>query len=185
MAADLWVAVNFSPRQLPDLVEQVTQSLAVSGVPATAVHLEITESAVNDLEPVLTSLESLRAAGVALAVDDFGTGDLSLSYLKRLPVTSVKIDRSFVRAWAVRMTPSTAPSWTPSSGWLNHCTSMRSRKVWRTPSSCRPCGRWGPSTRKVSSGHLRCRPTRSRPGSRTSHSLVPTRRGWVRLPNMR
>ncbi|MEI2643272.1 MAG: EAL domain-containing protein [Candidatus Nanopelagicales bacterium] len=98
VAADLWVAVNFSPRQLPDLVEQVTQSLAVSGVPATAVHLEITESAVmNDLEPVLTSLESLRAAGVALAVDDFGTGYSSLSYLKRLPVTSVKIDRSFVR----------------------------------------------------------------------------------------
>ena len=98
VAADLWVAVNFSPRQLPDLVEQVTQSLAVSGVPAKAVHLEITESAVmNDLEPVLTSLESLRAAGVALAMDDFGTGYSSLSYLKRLPVTSVKIDRSFVR----------------------------------------------------------------------------------------
>lgn len=96
--ADLWMAVNISPRQLPHLVEHVAASLAEWQVPAETLHLEITESAVmNDSEPVLASLDSLRAAGVALAVDDFGTGYSSLSYLKRLPVTAVKIDRSFVR----------------------------------------------------------------------------------------
>lgn len=96
---DLWVAVNISSRQLhtPDFVAHVTQSIEASGVPATALHLEITESVVmTDPGPVLSSLQALRAAGVALAVDDFGTGYSSLSYLKQLPVTSVKIDRSFV-----------------------------------------------------------------------------------------
>jgi diguanylate cyclase (GGDEF)-like protein len=98
-AGGLWVAVNISSRQLqsPGLVEQVAASMHRAGIPPSAVHLEITESAVmNDLEPVVDTLVALRALGLHLAVDDFGTGYSSLTYLKRLPVTTVKIDRSFI-----------------------------------------------------------------------------------------
>ena len=96
---DVWVAVNISSRQLlsPTLVDEVEHALRESGVPATALQLEITESAVmNDLDPVLDVLARLRRLGVSLAVDDFGTGYSSLAYLKRLPVTTLKIDRAFV-----------------------------------------------------------------------------------------
>jgi len=96
---DIWVAVNISSRQLlsPTLVDEVERALQESGVPATALQLEITESVVmNDLEPVLDVLARLRQIGVSLAVDDFGTGYSSLAYLKRLPVTTLKVDRAFV-----------------------------------------------------------------------------------------
>ncbi|MEZ5186718.1 MAG: EAL domain-containing protein [Candidatus Nanopelagicales bacterium] len=99
-AGQLWVAVNISSRQLlaPGLVDQVARSLRTTGFPPSAVQLEITESAVmNDLEPVIDTLVALRSLGLNLAVDDFGTGYSSLAYLKRLPVTTLKIDRSFVR----------------------------------------------------------------------------------------
>ncbi len=104
-ARDLYVAVNISARQLlaRGLVERVKHSLESTGIPASAVQLEITESAVmNDLEPIVDTLTALRALGLSLAVDDFGTGYSSLSYLKRLPVTTVKIDRSFVSELAGR-----------------------------------------------------------------------------------
>ncbi|HQR80798.1 MAG TPA: EAL domain-containing protein [Actinomycetota bacterium] len=98
-AHDLWVAVNISSRQLlsPGLVDHVADSLRSTGIPPWGVHLEITESVVmNHLEPVIDTLVALRALGLHLAVDDFGTGYSSLTYLKRLPVTAVKIDRSFI-----------------------------------------------------------------------------------------
>jgi EAL domain-containing protein (putative c-di-GMP-specific phosphodiesterase class I) len=98
-AADLTIAVNLSAIQLlaPDLLPAVSAALATSGIPASAVHLEITESVVmNDVERSIETLRSLRTSGVALSVDDFGTGYSSLSYLKQLPVTALKIDRSFV-----------------------------------------------------------------------------------------
>ncbi|MCB0898236.1 MAG: EAL domain-containing protein [Actinobacteria bacterium] len=96
---NVWVAVNISSRQLlsPTLVDEVESSLCAAGVPASALQLEITESAVmNDLEPVVDVLSGLRRLGVSLAVDDFGTGYSSLAYLKRLPVTTLKIDRAFI-----------------------------------------------------------------------------------------
>ena len=96
---DIWVAVNISSRQLlsPTLVDEVQRSLYEAGVPASCLQLEITESAVmTDLAPVLDVLAQLRRLGVSLAVDDFGTGYPSLAYLKRLPVTTLKIDRAFV-----------------------------------------------------------------------------------------
>ncbi len=96
---DMWVAVNISSRQLlsPTLADDVERALLTSGVPASSLQLEITESAVmNDLEPVLDVLGRLRELGVSLAVDDFGTGYSSLAYLKRLPVTTLKIDRAFI-----------------------------------------------------------------------------------------
>jgi diguanylate cyclase (GGDEF)-like protein len=98
-AADFTIAVNLSASQLlsPALLRSVSTALATSGIPASAVHLEITESVVmNDVERSIATLQALRSRGVALAVDDFGTGYSSLSYLRQLPVTTLKIDRSFV-----------------------------------------------------------------------------------------
>ncbi len=94
-----YVSVNVSARQLttPGLVDQVALSLRESGIPASALHLEVTESTVmSEVEPFADTLVGLRGLGVHIAVDDFGTGYSSLAYLKRLPVTALKIDRSFV-----------------------------------------------------------------------------------------
>ena len=93
------VAVNLSARNLLDrgLPAAVVQRLARRGVPADRLELEITESTIMaDPERALVVLEELAAMGVHLTIDDFGTGYSSLAYLKRLPVTTLKIDRSFV-----------------------------------------------------------------------------------------
>lgn len=94
-----FVSVNVSSRQLklgdlPDIVEQVLQQ---SGLPAHRLHLELTETTVfgNESEAIAAS-RRLRAAGVKLWLDDFGTGSSGLSHLRRVPVDGVKIDRSFV-----------------------------------------------------------------------------------------
>jgi EAL domain-containing protein (putative c-di-GMP-specific phosphodiesterase class I) len=97
---DISVGVNLSMRNLhdPDLVEQISQLLAATGVPAAALNLEVTESALmTDPLRALGSLARLRAIGVEIAIDDFGTGHASLSYLKQMPVEEIKLDRSFVR----------------------------------------------------------------------------------------
>jgi diguanylate cyclase (GGDEF)-like protein len=97
---DLGVAVNVSPRSLldPTFVDEVARALAVVAVPASAVTLEITESSLMaDPERAIDALERLRGLGLRLAIDDLGTGYSSLSYLQRLPVTEIKIDRSFLR----------------------------------------------------------------------------------------
>jgi EAL domain-containing protein (putative c-di-GMP-specific phosphodiesterase class I) len=98
-AADLWMAVNISPRQLgdPDLTHKVSRSLRESGLETTALHLEITETAImQSLDRTTPILDALRGLGVRLIVDDFGTGYSSLARLKRLPVSALKVDRSFV-----------------------------------------------------------------------------------------
>ena len=96
----LGVAVNISPRSLvdPAFVDEVARVLAAVEVPASAVTLEITESSLmSDPERAIDSLERLRSLGVRLSIDDLGTGYSSLAYLQRLPVTEVKIDKSFLR----------------------------------------------------------------------------------------
>jgi diguanylate cyclase (GGDEF)-like protein len=93
------VAVNLSAATVhdPELMGAVTAAVSRSGLPPRSIELEITESAVMfDPEGALRSLESLVEYGVRLSLDDFGTGYSSLSYLQRLPVTAVKIDKSFV-----------------------------------------------------------------------------------------
>ncbi len=95
----LTVAVNIAGRQLadPSLPQRVTGALAHFGLPASALKLEITESAMlHDSSVVERTMAELVASGVALSMDDFGTGFSSLSYLRRLPLSEVKIDRSFV-----------------------------------------------------------------------------------------
>jgi len=97
---DVAVAVNVSARDLvdPSFADEIQQLLRRFSVPPAALELEITESALMaDPERAITILNQLRSLGVKLAVDDFGTGYSSLAYLQRLPVTAVKIDKSFVR----------------------------------------------------------------------------------------
>lgn len=98
-ARDAFLALNVSPRQLdgPDLLPSLELALEASGLPPSAVVLEITESGfVSDDPHIGGMLDDLRTFGVRLAIDDFGTGYSSLSYLKRLPVSYLKIDRAFV-----------------------------------------------------------------------------------------
>ncbi len=95
----LSMAVNMSPRSLldPGIVEHVRRALEEAQVPPSSLTLEITEnSLMSDPEGAIAALESLRALGVRLSIDDLGTGYSSLAYLQRLPVDEVKIDRSFV-----------------------------------------------------------------------------------------
>lgn len=102
-AGELTVAVNLSTGEIdrPDLVSDVTQIRAATGLPPGALKLEVTESDVmRDPDRAAVVLQNLRAAGAALALDDFGTGFSSLSYLTRLPFDTLKIDRYFVRTMA-------------------------------------------------------------------------------------
>jgi len=93
------VAVNISPLQFKDenLVADVSRCLALSGLPAQRLEIEITEAAVlQESAPTKAALDSLRAMGVTIALDDFGTGFSSLSSLLRFPFDKLKIDCSFV-----------------------------------------------------------------------------------------
>ena len=95
----LAVSVNLSPRQLSqrDVVEMVRDVLAETGLPASQLCLEITESAmVDDLESARATLARFHRLGVRLSLDDFGTGYSSLIHLRRLPFHQVKVDGTFV-----------------------------------------------------------------------------------------
>ena len=95
------VSVNLSPRQLaePSLPNEVARILELTGVQPGLIWLEITESTLmRDAESAVSALRALRALGVHVSVDDFGSGYSSLGYLGRFPVEALKIDRSFVQA---------------------------------------------------------------------------------------
>jgi diguanylate cyclase (GGDEF)-like protein/PAS domain S-box-containing protein len=94
------VSVNLSPRQLndPELVDAVRAVLADTGLQPDLLELEVTESSVmHNVERALEVLNALKAMGVQLAIDDFGTGYSSLAQLKRFPIDTLKVDRSFIR----------------------------------------------------------------------------------------
>lgn len=102
------VNVNLSLRQLleSDLIDAVRLALDFHQLDPAGLHLEITESlAVRDYERVIGQLKALKSLGVGLAIDDFGTGYSSLSYLQRLPIDTVKIDRSFVTMLGIEQAP--------------------------------------------------------------------------------
>jgi len=99
VCARLRLAVNVSARNIAgaDFRELVDETVAETGWPAERLTLEVTETAIMaDPESARASLAILRSRGVAIAIDDFGTGYSSLAYLRRLPVSVLKIDRSFV-----------------------------------------------------------------------------------------
>jgi len=94
------MAVNLSTRQFgqKDLAEEVSAALRDTGLAASDLELEITESSIMDnLATAATVLTELERLGLRIAVDDFGTGYSSLSYLKSFPIHCLKIDRSFIR----------------------------------------------------------------------------------------
>ena len=98
---DLFVTVNVSTLQLqrPGFPDEVLALLMRAGVPPESLVLEINESALAaNVTPVYEGLVALRREGVGLALDNFGTGDSSLSSLVRYPVDKLKIDRSFIRS---------------------------------------------------------------------------------------
>jgi diguanylate cyclase (GGDEF)-like protein/PAS domain S-box-containing protein len=97
----LVMAVNLSALQFcqPGLVERVAEVLAETGLPAHCLELEVTESVImDDAVDAMRTLAALREQGIRIAIDDFGTGYSSLAYLRRLAVSELKIDQSFVRA---------------------------------------------------------------------------------------
>jgi diguanylate cyclase (GGDEF)-like protein len=106
---DCTVAVNASGRHfaLPSFVDDVLEALRRYGVPPTRLEIEITESvAMQDADRAARVIDALRAHGIVVSIDDFGSGYSSLSYLHRLPVDTLKIDRSLIcaqeeREWAV------------------------------------------------------------------------------------
>jgi predicted signal transduction protein with EAL and GGDEF domain len=94
------IAVNLPNRlfERTDLVEHIHQAVTMYGVPHHAIELEITETGLmKDLQNVIPSLHRLNEIGVEISIDDFGTGYSSLAYLTTLPISELKIDRSFVR----------------------------------------------------------------------------------------
>jgi diguanylate cyclase (GGDEF)-like protein len=95
---DLTVAVNISGRHLENvsLVADVEHALAVSGLPAHALTIELTETALVDLGKATKQTRAIRALGVKIAIDDFGTGYTSVAQLTRMPVDVLKIDRAFI-----------------------------------------------------------------------------------------
>jgi diguanylate cyclase (GGDEF)-like protein len=96
----LGIAVNLSARQFADsmLLAKLTRIIQASGLDPSCVELEITESMVmSHGESAVSVLEELKSIGVQIAIDDFGTGYSSLGYLKRFPIDTIKVDRSFIR----------------------------------------------------------------------------------------
>ena len=102
----LTVSVNLSPRQLaqPDLVDEVRGIIAETGIRPELLSLEITESmTMDDPDDAADVLNRLRALGIRISIDDFGTGYSCLSYLHRLPLQVLKIDRSFIARMETNM----------------------------------------------------------------------------------
>jgi diguanylate cyclase (GGDEF)-like protein len=98
--SDLTIAINLSPRQFADsmLLPKLTRIIQSSGLDPSSLELEITESVVmSHGTSGVAVLEKLKSLGVQIAIDDFGTGHSSLAYLKRFPIDTIKVDRSFIR----------------------------------------------------------------------------------------
>ncbi len=97
-ANSLYVSANKVPKNFARFVEQISETLSRTGLPAELLVIEVVENTLlDDAEGALTAIESLKKLGVRVAIDDFGTGYSSLSYLTQFRPTTLKIDRAFVR----------------------------------------------------------------------------------------
>jgi diguanylate cyclase (GGDEF)-like protein/PAS domain S-box-containing protein len=97
---DLIMSVNISGKQLKDplFVENLSTHIRESGVNPKNIELEITETAImENIDDIVSVLDEVRALGVLIAIDDFGTGYSSMAYLKKLPIHTIKIDRTFIK----------------------------------------------------------------------------------------
>ncbi len=97
---DFTMNVNLSGRQMRefDVVEKILKIVAETGIYPGSLNIELTESVLMDNTPsTINKFHALRAAGVRISIDDFGTGYSSLSYLRRFPINTIKIDRSFIK----------------------------------------------------------------------------------------
>jgi EAL domain-containing protein (putative c-di-GMP-specific phosphodiesterase class I) len=102
----LAMSVNLSGRQLrrPDLHEVIGEALKESGLPASSLGLDITETVyISAVDANTAALDRLKALGIRISLDDFGSGYSSLPYLKRLPANIIKIDKSFTRGLGVEV----------------------------------------------------------------------------------
>lgn len=96
----LSVALNVSPRQFrsKNFTDKVLSAIEAQGLPSGLIELEVTEGLlIEDVEDTVTKIDILRSSGIRFSIDDFGTGYSSFSYLKSLPLDTLKIDQSFVR----------------------------------------------------------------------------------------
>ncbi|WP_287817580.1 EAL domain-containing protein, partial [Idiomarina sp.] len=97
---ELSIAINISGKQLhlPELVDDIMERVNEAQIPPSKVELELTEQVfIENIQSHTRFMHSVREHGMSLAIDDFGVGYSSLSYLKNFPVTSLKVDRSFVK----------------------------------------------------------------------------------------
>ncbi|HUK55265.1 MAG TPA: EAL domain-containing protein [Nitrospiria bacterium] len=96
---ELRIAVNLSPRQFrqKNLIETVGRVLKETGIDPRCVELELTESIMQNAEASVKALRRLKDMGLEISIDDFGMGYSSLSYLKRFPINTLKIDQAFIR----------------------------------------------------------------------------------------
>jgi len=98
--SNVMIAVNISPTHLvhPEFLSSLDHAISETGLEATRLEIEITEDAlISDFARTRRTLEAVRDRGVSIAVDDFGRGNTSLRYLQQFPVTTLKIDQSFIR----------------------------------------------------------------------------------------
>jgi diguanylate cyclase (GGDEF)-like protein len=98
--SDLRIAVNVSPKEFErdDMVEQVSQFMSTFQLPPDSLEVEITEKILlRDTPSVINKMKTLRERGIRISIDDFGTCYSSLNYLRQFPISTIKIDQSFVR----------------------------------------------------------------------------------------
>jgi EAL domain-containing protein (putative c-di-GMP-specific phosphodiesterase class I) len=122
------VSVNLSPRQLhdPQLVADVQQALREADMAPALLELELTESSLmQDPQAAAQTLQRLKALGLHLSVDDFGTGHSSLSYLWRFPVDVLKLDRTFLPRLTGSVEPGQAGKLAPAILHLAHTLHLR------------------------------------------------------------
>ncbi len=95
---DFWVAINASPLQMTDsrIVDLIVEACRREGISGSQLCVELTESTLINRDKVVPTLNALKSCGIPTSIDDFGTGFSSLSYLRDLPIDTLKIDRSFL-----------------------------------------------------------------------------------------